>query len=90
MMKTINENSGSVTLVGILSFLKQRTRKSSKRFGNQVISVRSVHEGICGENDQNGARMIHREYPNGDQTIRKKDKRTIIERRHTIGKESEG
>jgi hypothetical protein len=34
--------------------------------------------------------MIHREYPNVDQTIRKKDKRTIIERGHTIGKGSEG
>jgi hypothetical protein len=79
-MKTINENSDSVTLVEILSSWKKRPRNSSKMFDNQVISVRSLHEGICGENDQNGARMIHREYPNVDQTIRKEDKRTIIER----------
>jgi hypothetical protein len=49
-------------------------------FDNQVISVRSPDEGICGELDQNGGRMIHRKYPNVDQTIRKKDKRTIIKR----------
>jgi hypothetical protein len=90
MMKTINENSGSVTLVEILSLLKKIPRNSSKMFDNQVISFRSLHEGICGENDHNGARMIHREYPNGDQTIRKKDQRTSIERGHSIGKESEG
>jgi hypothetical protein len=49
-------------------------------FDNQVISVRSLREGICGENDQNGARMIHREYSNVYQTIRKEDKRSIIEK----------
>jgi hypothetical protein len=80
MMKTINDNSGSVTLVRILSLLQKRARKSSKMFDNQVIGVGSLHEGICGENDQNGARMIHREYPNVDQAIRKEDKRTIIMR----------
>jgi hypothetical protein len=80
MMKTINENSGSVRLVEILSLLKKKPQNSSKMFDNQVISVRTPHEGICGENDQNGVRMIHREYLNVDQTIRKADKRTIIER----------
>jgi hypothetical protein len=80
MMKTINENSGSVTLVRRLFLLKKRPQNSSKMFDNQLISVRSPHEGICGENDQNGVRMIDREYPNVDQTIRKKDRRTIIER----------
>jgi hypothetical protein len=49
-------------------------------FDNQVISVRSLHDGICRENDQNGAQMIHREYPNVYQTTRKEDKRTIIKR----------
>jgi hypothetical protein len=89
-MKTINENSGSVTLVRIFLLLKKRSRNSSEMFDNQVISVRSLHEGICGENDQNGARMIHREYPNVDQTLRKEDRRTIIGTSDTIGKESEG